>query len=62
MKHCRFTRRGKKSVGCLYYYLKCQDDLGLSISSFHNMGKSSLAFDSLSTEQYRNILANKNNG
>jgi hypothetical protein len=37
---------------------ECQDDLGLRVSSFHNLGKSALAFHSLRAAQ----IAQKNNG
>ena len=40
---------------------ECQDDLGLRVSSFHNIGKSALAFHSLRAAQYRENMANKNN-
>ena len=38
---------------------ECQDDLGLRVSSFHNIGKSALAFHSLRAAQYRENMANK---
>jgi hypothetical protein len=38
-----------------------QHDLGLEVSSFHDIGKSALAFYSLRAAQYRENMANKNN-
>ena len=40
---------------------ECQDDLGLKVSSFPDIGKSALAFHSLRAAQYRENMANKNN-
>jgi dsDNA-binding SOS-regulon protein len=40
---------------------ECQHDLRLEVSSFHNIGKSALAFYSLRAAQYRENMANKNN-